>query len=718
MTEPNDAILALRDKRATEQLRPGLDDHVTEQSSRDAQLLGKEGPCKVLVIADGFPHTKSEGFDRQLVCLLRGLREQGESVTFIAREAGNLRQCEPLLRDAGVHSFADDTERISILGRVAQSPQWSFREVVEQGRFDIAILVQSFKRGISVPEQYIDDLRRYSSKTAIAVLADELHVLPTRSETLDLADGERLEDWGARQWEVFERADLVLVLTTEDDERLRQGGRELKIEVISALIARQVRKSLVFQTQARLAECCSVLLVETLFQEWLTPRSGEQRVLGQLECYVRLTDRLLRENKPQQALEQIRHVFGRLEKPVRMGYFASQVLIMLKRCYEQLGDEKMAERCAAEARSSITDQIPVTSPGVRRGTNGPLFSVIVPTYNRLPILKKCLNALESQTLASTKFEVIVIDDGSSDGTEQFLSQYHSPFRFQYLRQTNSGTGAARRNGVAHAHGDYLLLMNDDTICDPNLLEEHLKVQRSYLPQRWAVLGQFEYPAAARQRALTQYFCAEPFMFPQVSMDAGCPYGYSHFITCNLSIRRDAVVSAGSFDSTYKLSEDTELGIRLHERGYRVLYHPAAHAFHDHLPYPARNLIRRARVYGADYFYMFSRHPRVIKEWAMPVKLNAIDEENAIRILDYVDHHRPEVEQAVVALERWDSIDFEPFLIHQQETASMVLRLFQQAVPAIHWFYLFETMLHTMIKELDLGHLATKPALAAAESAGV
>ena len=141
------------------------------------------------------------------------------------------------------------------------------------------------------------------------------------------------------------------------------------------------------------------------------------------------------------------------------------------------------------------------------------------------------------------------------------------------------------------------------------------------------------------------------MFPQVSMEAGCPYGYSHFITCNLSVRRDAVVEAGSFDSTYKLSEDTELGIRLQEMGYRVLYHPEAHALHDHLPYPARNLIRRARVYGADYFYMFGRHPRVMKEWAMPVNLTGMDEPNAIRLLHYVEAHRHEVEGAV---QRWSA----------------------------------------------------------------
>ena len=134
------------------------------------------------------------------------------------------------------------------------------------------------------------------------------------------------------------------------------------------------------------------------------------------------------------------------------------------------------------------------------------------------------------------------------------------------------------------------------------------------------------------------------------------------------------MEAGSFDSTYKLSEDTELGIRLFERGYRVFYHPDAHAFHDHLPYPARNLIRRARVYGEDYFYMFGRHPRVMREWAMPVKLTAMDEENAIRILAYVEEHRHEVEETVEAVERWDSVDFEPLLTDQPETASMVLRL--------------------------------------------
>lgn len=98
---------------------------------------------------------------------------------------------------------------------------------------------------------------------------------------------------------------------------------------------------------------------------------------------------------------------------------------------------------------------------------------------------------------------------------------------------------------------------------------------------------------------------------------------------------------------------------------------------------------------------------------MPVKLTGMDAENALRIRDYVDLNRGQVQDAVIALERWDTVDFEPILTDQPETAAMILSLFRQAVPAIHWFYLFETMLHTMVREL---HLAQPEHIAMAHSA--
>jgi glycosyltransferase involved in cell wall biosynthesis len=679
--------------------------------SADGSSLLRPPPYRILVISDRFPDPAGSGRDRRLLQILRALRDLGDELAFAAREDAHRKECEPLLRQLGIQTYANESEYMASLDRKGDPPTWSLPDLLTRTQFDIAILLQNFDCGISVPELYLDDLRQHAPGTRIAVFADELHVDTRKRGEASIVDCESLEDWSARQWETFERADAVLVPRESDAAMLRQSGRSLQVEVVN----HHLKKEVLGEALRRLKSCTpkagakegfSVSLVDALFSERLSGQVGEDRLLGQFECYARLAEQLLREGKAEKALTHLRHIFGRSPQAMHAGYFASQIFIILMRCYRTLGDLEMAERCAAEARRCVIVQSP---PTVKRARPAALrFSVIVPTYNRLPILRKCLAALETQTLSSNDFEVIVIDDGSSDGTQEFLTNYHSSFRFQYLRQVNSGTGAARRNGVAHASGEYLLLMNDDTICDRDLLEQHLHTQTKHGRERWAVLGNFEYPKEARHRALTQYFCVEPFMFPQVSMGAGCPYGYSHFITCNLSVRRDAVAEAGSFDSTYKLSEDTELGIRLFEMGYRVLYHPDAHAFHDHLPYPARNLIRRARIYGADYFYMFDRHPRVMEEWAMPVKMTGMDEQTAVRIFHYVESNRRDVEQAIAALERWDSIDFAPLLAQQPDTAATVLDLFRQAVPAIHWFYLFETLLQTMTRELGLTHLAPQP----------
>ena len=689
--------------------------------SRTEDTTADEQRPRILVISDTFPDPVGGGRNRQLLQIVLACRELGAELTFAAREGLNGKECEPLLRQAGIITHANDSEYMASLGFEVEASQWSLHGVLARAQFDIAVLVQTFDRGVSVPEQYLDELRQQAPATRIAVFAPELCAASGGSGETALVDFETTENWSTRQWEAFERADAVLVPSEDNAAMLRNCGRELHVEVTHHLktvsLAAATARIMARKAKTRVGETFSVKLVDVLFRERLTGKVGNDRLLFELECYARMAEQLLRENKPAQALEQLRHIFGRSGRSMRAGYFASQIFIILLRCYRQLGNMEMADRCAAEARRCVIVQAPRVPRGKREHSDGPRFSVIVPTYNRLPILKKCLAAMEAQTLPSNDFEVVVIDDGSSDGTQEALKNYQPSFRFQYLRQTNSGTGAARRNGVAHASGEYLLLMNDDTICDPDLLEQHLRTHTEYSPERWAVLGNFEYPVAARQRALTQYFCGEPFMFPQVSMEAGCPYGYSHFITCNLSVRRDAVVEAGSFDSTYKLSEDTELGIRLHEMGYRVLYHPDAHAFHDHLPYPARNLIRRARVYGADYFYMFGRHPRVMKEWAMPVNLTGMDEQNATRVLHYVEAHRHEVEEAVEALERWDSVDFEALLADHADTAAMVLNLFRQAVPAIHWFYLFETMLQTMIRELGLSQLALEPPRMRVHAAG-
>jgi Glycosyl transferase family 2 len=91
-----------------------------------------------------------------------------------------------------------------------------------------------------------------------------------------------------------------------------------------------------------------------------------------------------------------------------------------------------------------------------------LFSVVIPTYNRLPLLKEALESLWRQTF--TDYEVIVVDDGSTDGTADFARSLGE--RITFVEQTNRGPGAARNLAVEHAKGDYLAFLDSDDLWFP------------------------------------------------------------------------------------------------------------------------------------------------------------------------------------------------------------------------------------------------------------
>jgi glycosyltransferase involved in cell wall biosynthesis len=105
----------------------------------------------------------------------------------------------------------------------------------------------------------------------------------------------------------------------------------------------------------------------------------------------------------------------------------------------------------------------------------PLFTVIIPTYNRLKLLKESLQSIYTQTF--TDYEIIVIDDGSTDGTLEYL-QTLAP-RIQIYRQENKGPGAARNLGAIHAQGDYLAFLDSDDLWFPWTLSSFHSVIKKY-----------------------------------------------------------------------------------------------------------------------------------------------------------------------------------------------------------------------------------------------
>ncbi|MGA8223900.1 MAG: glycosyltransferase, partial [Candidatus Acidiferrales bacterium] len=457
----------------------------------------------------------------------------------------------------------------------------------------------------------------------------------------------------------------------------------------------------------------SAILVEKRFPELAEGTAGRKQMLLRAMCQLRFAEKLLEEGDPAGAREQIRHIFCTIFGNVARTPFLARVLLCLERCYQKLGEPERAKGCREEAQICLmASQVSAPSAAASAEASAPRevrhkakgwtrLSVVIPTYNRKSTLAACLRALEHQTLARKEFEVIVVDDGSSDGTESFCRDFKAGFPFKYFRQANAGAGAARRLGVEHARGEYLLLFNDDTIASANLLAKHLQAQKAHRGEKLAVLGDFRYPPGASERALTYFLTRNPFLFPQVSLKPGVHLHSGLFVTCNLSVARDAVLSAGSFDPDFRVAEDTDLGIRLMRDGFRVIYVPEALATHEHLLFTMADLLRRAEAYGPAQLRLVRKHPEVLGEGSGP--FGRMDEKSMLTLRAYVSRREREVEEAVKALEKFDSIDFKPFFLRNVENrtaADEVMEGFDRAIPDVYFFYLYRSFLKAWDEEAE------------------
>ncbi|HYL45942.1 MAG TPA: glycosyltransferase [Candidatus Limnocylindrales bacterium] len=459
-------------------------------------------------------------------------------------------------------------------------------------------------------------------------------------------------------------------------------------------------------------------MVEKRFPGLLQPQAGTNARLLRLTRAIQLADELLEKDHAALALAQLRHVFSFIRGDASHDAILAPLYLCLQQCYAALGDGTRAERCAQEARkcapaaqsrgASKTKR--AESPGKRK--KHLLFSVVIPTYNRQATLATCLGALEQQTLDPADFEVIVVDDGSQDSTQEFCSSLKAAYAFHYFRQDNSGAGAARRAGAEKATGEYIVLFNDDTIAAPELLKEHHKMHRQHPREKLAVLGDFRYPEGSEERALSYFLSHTSFLFPQVNLKPGIHAGIEYFVTCNLSVRRDAVLKAGSFDPHFRVAEDSDLGIRLIRMGYRVLYRPQALAVHLHGAFAMPDMIRRARVYGRTQLALFRKYPQLLGDGSGPY--GRLDEAAIERMRASVTRRSGEVEAAAEALTKFDEVEFKPYFeisAEQGMGAQHVMELFARAVPDVYFHYLYESFVAAWDEESQRADSAPREAAA-------
>lgn len=253
--------------------------------------------------------------------------------------------------------------------------------------------------------------------------------------------------------------------------------------------------------------------------------------------------------------------------------------------------------------------------------------------------------------------------------------------------------------MRHARGEFLLFLNDDSIAAPDLLQMHKDTQLASSNERIAVLGTFQLPPEASNHALTRFLSTSPFLFPQNTLQPGKYWEYTYFVTCNLSVAREAVLAVGSFDPLLRIAEDSDLGLRLGRRGFCVTYVPEARATHQHLPFTVRDLIRRAEAYGPVQLALLRKHPALLRDGGS--LFGRLDEDAAQSWRSLIGNRQQEIAATVKQLERIDALDFSPFLTMDaggRTAADEITALFRRAVPDVYWYYFFSSLLEAWNQE--------------------
>jgi glycosyltransferase involved in cell wall biosynthesis len=239
----------------------------------------------------------------------------------------------------------------------------------------------------------------------------------------------------------------------------------------------------------------------------------------------------------------------------------------------------------------------------------PRVSVIIPTFNRKESLRKTLDSLASQTWPADKFEVILVDDDSTDGTKEITLE-DFPFPLRYFWQTNQGDAAARNTGARQSRADILVFLDDDIVADKEYLagivQEH---------------GQFE----KRIVVGTEYLWLDE-KDPN-SVDSPLPVNpddeissielpFAQVCSNNMSIRRQAYFDVGGMESLEfpgsSIWCDVDFSYRAYLKGFEFRRSTKAICWHrDYVARSLKNKKKRMRQAAFRAVYLFEKYPELL-----------------------------------------------------------------------------------------------------------
>jgi GT2 family glycosyltransferase len=249
------------------------------------------------------------------------------------------------------------------------------------------------------------------------------------------------------------------------------------------------------------------------------------------------------------------------------------------------------------------------------------LSIIIPTLNALRYLPACLVSIQRSNLSSITYEVIVIDNGSSDGTRDFLVKNLSPIPLLWrANETNTGFSAACNQGAGLASGETLLFLNPDVELDPDCL----RLCRQYIRERGAVGvlgcrlrfpdGRYQKSAGSmrsflneiRERRIQRRLRAGDLSADRLAF-CDSPQPVDWVSGTVMFVRADLFRDLGGFDTGFfAYFEDVDLCVRAAQKGREVVYYPLAGAVHISGASSA-NRARVRQIYRASQLRFYRKH---------------------------------------------------------------------------------------------------------------
>lgn len=252
----------------------------------------------------------------------------------------------------------------------------------------------------------------------------------------------------------------------------------------------------------------------------------------------------------------------------------------------------------------------------------PLVSVIIPSYNRRESLLRTLDSLARQTYPSERVEMIVVDDGSTDGTYETVAAAYPAVHL--IGQANQGAAAARNAGVAQSRGDYLVFLDDDIVLHERYLEELVAAyeQSKGVLAMGQVQPDDDAPASVWSEVRTRGYRAS-----MLNDTAEVPF--TSCVSNNLCVSRASFLGLGGWDNVVgdgpATWADVLFGYQAHQKGYKLIMVPDAILWHHDRWAATLDLARkRAELVGRLAPRLFSHSPELRQHVSMFVDKGPLD----------------------------------------------------------------------------------------------